>query len=69
LESLKAAVRAFNPAISQFDCSCFDGIYVTGDVTAEYLEGVETARGKSAKASLQDELDGGQLDLNLVSTE
>jgi amidophosphoribosyltransferase len=70
LEALKAAVRSVNPAISQFDCSCFDGIYVTGDVTAEYLESVETARGKSASAFLlQEELDGGQLDLNLVSTE
>ncbi len=70
LEALKAAVRSVNPAISQFDCSCFDGIYITGDVTAEYLEGVETARGKSASAFLlQEELDGGQLDLNLVSTE
>ena len=46
----EAAVRSVNPAISQFDCSCFDGIYVTGDVTAEYLESVETARGKSASA-------------------
>jgi amidophosphoribosyltransferase len=70
LEALKAAVRSVNPAITQFDCSCFDGIYVTGDVTAEYLEGVETARGRSASAFLlQEELDGGQLDLNLVSTE
>jgi amidophosphoribosyltransferase len=65
LDALKAAVRAINPAISQFDCSCFDGIYVTGDVSAEYLEDIELARGKLLKPSLDDG-DSGQLDLNLT---
>jgi amidophosphoribosyltransferase len=37
LESLKAAVRAANPALTQFEASCFDGKYITGDVTADYL--------------------------------
>ncbi len=37
LDALKAAVRAANPALTQFEASCFDGKYITGDVTAAYL--------------------------------
>ena len=32
-----------------FDSSCFDGIYVTGDVSKEYLLKLEEARNDSAK--------------------
>src|SRR5690554_1506826 len=62
LDDLKASVTALNPAISVFETSCFDGCYVTGDVTAEYLFGVENQRGESR--SVDD--DDAQLDLNLV---
>ena len=37
LDALKRAVRAANPRLSEFEASCFDGRYVTGDVTPEYL--------------------------------
>ena len=37
LEGLKNALHDMNPSIPRFDCSCFDGEYVTGDVTEEYL--------------------------------
>lgn len=37
LDALKAAVRAANPRLAEFEASCFDGRYVTGDVTADYL--------------------------------
>ncbi len=68
LDDLKAAVRAVNPAISFFETSCFDGQYVTGDITAEYLNGVENQRGEAKPASTQhDDHDDGQLDLNLVT--
>ncbi|MBC9072203.1 amidophosphoribosyltransferase [Thauera sp. CAU 1555] len=68
LDDLKAAVRAVNPAISFFETSCFDGQYVTGDITAEYLNGVENQRGEAKPASAQhDDHDDGQLDLNLVT--
>jgi len=45
-----------------FEASCFSGIYVTGDVTQEYLDGVEAQRRDSNK---QAELAATQLDLNL----
>jgi amidophosphoribosyltransferase len=44
IEDLKQAVIDCNPALSQFDMSCFDGHYITGDVTAEYLDRVERSR-------------------------
>jgi len=65
LDALKAAVRAINPAITHFDCSCFDGQYITGDVSAEYLASIELARDKPSRG-LHDDSDGAQLDLNLI---
>jgi len=73
LDDLKKAVRALNPAIERFETSCFDGEYVTGDVTAAYLEGIEDSRTRSesgkkdGKEEDQDDEDEGQLDLNLVA--
>ena len=37
-------MRALNPSIERFDCSCFDGVYVTGDVSPEYLARVAKGR-------------------------
>ena len=33
VQAMKRAIGALNPRISSFDASCFDGVYVTGDVT------------------------------------
>jgi amidophosphoribosyltransferase len=38
LDAVKKAVSDINPKITQFDASCFDGHYVTGHVSAEYLK-------------------------------
>ncbi|MGE5468113.1 MAG: amidophosphoribosyltransferase [Ignavibacteria bacterium] len=65
LEALRAALRAVNPSVTQFETSCFDGHYVTGDVTQSYLEAIERARGRTSKTASDD--DGGQLDLQLVA--
>jgi amidophosphoribosyltransferase len=67
LDSLRAAVRAVNPSIAEFETSCFDGHYITGDVTPAYLEGIENARQKPRAQA--DEHDAGQLDLNLAPGE
>src|SRR5487761_2043210 len=37
LDALKDAVRECNPALASFEASCFDGKYITGDITPEYL--------------------------------
>ncbi|MDO5290997.1 MAG: amidophosphoribosyltransferase [Pseudomonadota bacterium] len=33
VDAMKRAVGQLNPAVQGFDASCFDGIYVTGDIT------------------------------------
>lgn len=49
LKDLTDAAHEGNPAISEFDCSCFDGVYVTGDVTEDYLNALRRNRNDLAK--------------------
>jgi amidophosphoribosyltransferase len=50
LEDLIEAVRKKGgSAVAGFDTSVFDGKYVTGDVTEEYLQALEMQRNDSAK--------------------
>jgi amidophosphoribosyltransferase len=35
VDGMKKAIGSLNTAIDGFDASCFDGVYVTGDITAE----------------------------------
>lgn len=48
VEDMKQAVRDINPALQNFEASCFDGHYVTGDITESYLDALEAARNTSA---------------------
>ena len=64
LEALKDAVRMTNPKLAAFETSCFDGVYVTGDVTSDYLHIIETRRDAQRDA---EEDEGAQLDLNLAA--
>jgi len=50
LSDLIDSVREGNPEIAEFDVSCFTGEYVTGDVSASYLERLGAARSDKAKA-------------------
>jgi amidophosphoribosyltransferase len=47
LEALKRAIRAVNPKLKEFEASCFDGYYVTGDVTVDYLSQLAQERDES----------------------
>jgi amidophosphoribosyltransferase len=49
LEDLIAAAREGNPHIEQFECSVFDGHYVTGDVNDGYLSRLHEERTDGAK--------------------
>lgn len=44
IEGMKEAVGGLNPEIKRFDCSCFDGDYVTGDITPQYIAELEKKR-------------------------
>jgi len=63
LNELKDAVRRTNPRLTSFETSCFDGVYITGDVTTDYLRAIEIQR--DAMRDSSDE-ESAQLDLNLA---
>ena len=56
LKDLISAVRDPKAEIKHFDSSCFDGKYVTGNVTDEYLKELDDLRNNSAK-TLHDSTD------------
>ena len=63
LDALKAAVTEANPRLARFETSCFDGVYITGDVTSEYLAKVESSR-TAGRQENEEDLSSNQLDLN-----
>lgn len=44
IDAMKKAITQIRPDLTQFDASCFDGHYVTGDVDESYLQELETRR-------------------------
>ncbi|MDR2164785.1 MAG: amidophosphoribosyltransferase [Zoogloeaceae bacterium] len=63
LEALVAAITVLKPSLNAFDTSCFEGRYVTGDVTPDYLNRVET--GRQGKFPGEEENDSRQMALGL----
>ncbi len=63
LDALKEAVRAANPALTNFEASCFDGKYITGDITADYLSQLaferDELRGQAEADLLEEEKQAG----------
>lgn len=57
LEDLIEAVKEGNPKISRVDASCFDGRYITGNVSADFLQTVAGARSDQAKTQRTEALD------------
>lgn len=49
LDDLVESCREGNSNITQFDCSVFDGNYVTGDINQAYLEQLERLRGNDGE--------------------
>jgi len=70
IESLKTSVRELSDGrLSSFDASCFDGNYITGDISPEYLDEIEAVRNGSPKKSSEDGGASQQMHLNLMSAE
>ncbi len=44
------AAKEGNPDITQFDCSCFNGEYITGDIDQAYIEALEGSTRVAKKA-------------------
>ncbi|MDM5178360.1 amidophosphoribosyltransferase [Massilia sp. DJPM01] len=68
IDALKRAISDVNPALTSFEASCFDGVYVTGDVTPAYLDRLEFAR-HNPKAAPAEDAARTQLNLNLATAE
>jgi amidophosphoribosyltransferase len=49
LDDLKMAITEAAPGLTHFDSSIFDGVYITGDITEEYLNTLEQKRNDAAK--------------------
>ena len=49
--AMKRVVSALNPALKGFEASCFDGVYITGDVSAEEFATMAAQR----KAQVEEE--------------
>ncbi len=64
LDDLIAAAAEGNPTISRYECSVFDGEYITGDVDEMYLKRLENIRNDAAKQSKKN---GSAKHHNLVS--
>jgi amidophosphoribosyltransferase len=64
IDALKRSISDVNPALQNFEASCFDGVYVTGDVTPAYLDSLEQARHNPKSAPPEDAVRT-QLNLNL----
>jgi amidophosphoribosyltransferase len=44
VEGMKRAIGSLNPKLDGFDASCFDGVYVTGDVNPDDIAKINEAR-------------------------
>jgi len=50
LDDLRQAVRSHKADVRSFDCSVFDGHYVTGDIDSDYLAALEAQRNDASMA-------------------
>jgi amidophosphoribosyltransferase len=69
IDGLKRAISDVNPVLQSFEASCFDGVYVTGDVTPAYLDRLEFARHNPTKSDAPEDAARTQLNLNLATAE
>jgi len=62
VEVMKRVVGALNPAIRGFEASCFDGQYITGDISVADFAAIETQRTEARKDD-EDSADRSRLTL------
>ncbi|WOP16383.1 amidophosphoribosyltransferase [Ottowia sp. SB7-C50] len=59
VDAMKRAIGQLNPAVQGFDASCFDGVYVTGDITEGDIDRLNQQRVKTG----EEEQEGSRLTL------
>jgi amidophosphoribosyltransferase len=67
ISAMRQAIADVNPLLNNLEASCFDGNYITGDITREYLEKLEAKRNNLKMTS--EEVSACQLHLNLTRSE
>jgi amidophosphoribosyltransferase len=67
VEDLIACAVEGNPEITRYECSVFDGEYVTGDIDEAYLERLSSARNDLSKQRREAELSGDQSVIELYN--
>ena len=55
VEGMKRAIGALNTRLDGFDASCFDGVYVTGDITSEDIARMGASRVVADEASTEED--------------
>ena len=64
LDDLVASSAEGNPELEGFDCSVFNGEYVTGDVDEEYLQRLDAERNDENKSQLEEADDADMMGLH-----
>jgi amidophosphoribosyltransferase len=67
IDALKRAISDVNPALRSLEASCFNGDYITGDITREYLDHIEATRNNASSGN--DDPERSQLNLNLAQVD
>ena len=69
VDALKRSISDVNPALKNFEASCFDGVYITGDITPDYLDRLEASRHAPKADAKPEDSARTQLNLNLATSE
>jgi len=64
LQDLKDAVGKQNPNVGGFECSVFDGIYVTGDIDQAYFDYLASLRSEDAKTAQEQKEEIASLEMH-----
>ncbi|MFC5474847.1 amidophosphoribosyltransferase [Paraherbaspirillum soli] len=67
IDALKRSISDVNPMLKNFEASCFDGNYITGDISRDYLDRIEFARNNPKPES--DDAVRSQLNLSLTQVD
>ncbi len=68
VEAMQQSVTDVAPHLTEFESSCFDGHYVTGDITPEYLDRIERER-LAGVAPVDDDLPRNQMSLHFQAMQ
>jgi len=66
---IEASWKGSRTQVREFDCSVFNGNYITGDITQDYLEGIESTRNddvKQGKVGMSSGANASTIDLTHV---